>query len=305
MRESRIVPLSRGSAMATRVHSTALVDRAAQLGDNVEVGPWSVVEACTIGDGSVLGANVVVKAGVQLGQGVRVGASALIGVPPTDFALEYLLARSMSVPGKGRHESVYIGDKTTIREFATICAGTEYQTDPGKTDIGFGGATVIGSSCYIMTYVIVGPGCHVGDRAVVVSASHLGANAEIGEAARISGLVVIDPGIRVGRIAMVSGCSRVSADVPPFTLAYGSPARVYGVNRPGLKKEGVPPEVVSDIKRAFRLIFQDGLDPRTAVARARTELSPSAIASAHDLLDFVEVGTSDLATPDGIWRRQL
>jgi UDP-N-acetylglucosamine acyltransferase len=292
--------------MATRVHSTALVHRDARLGDQVEIGPWAVVEACEIGDDSVVGPSVTIKTGVRVGRGVRIGQGSILGVPSTERTVD-VHAPSMVVPSdEGRNAHICVGDGTIICNFTRICTGFTNRTgsDPASEPTCFGespgphvGATVLGTACYIMSYVVVGPGCRIGDRALVTNLAQLGAHVVIGAAAGVSGLVVVAPGVRIGQLAFVGGCSQVFADVPPFTMAQGAPAHLYGLNKVGLRRAGLPADVVRDLKRTYQLLFRDSMDPRTAVARAQAELPQQASGPVRHLLDFVNAGTRAIAAP--------
>jgi UDP-N-acetylglucosamine acyltransferase len=271
-----------------RVHPTALVDPAAHLGDGVEIGPWATIEACEIGDGSVVGPNTVLKAGVQLGRGVRIGHSSLIGVTAAELTRD-LGARIPDDPPVGGPVHVRVGDGAIIRDFTTVCAGEAVGAESR--------ATCIGVACHIMSYIVVGPSCRIGDRAFIANTTHLGACVEVGPGAGISGVVVVATGIRVGRLAFVSGMSQVFEDVPPFMIAEGHPACLYGLNKVGLQRAAFTAEAVRSIKRAYQLLFRDGLDLAAVSIRVRSEFDPAALAAVGELLKFVEAAPARIARP--------
>jgi UDP-N-acetylglucosamine acyltransferase len=274
--------------VATRVHPTALVHPDARLGDGVEIGPWSIVEACEIGDGSVVSPSVTIKAGAQIGRGVRIGQGSMLGVSSSDLPSDAFRSVLPTASNDGSDGRVRIADGAVLCSFTTICAGASTQDDSADR---LERATVLGAGCYVMSYVVVGPGCRIGDHVCVTNLTRLGPNVTVGNAAGISGLVVVAPGIRIGELAFVGGCSQVFADVPPFTIAQGNPARLYGLNRVGIRRAGLPADDVRDIKRTCRLLFRDGLDLRMAVARVRAEFAPELTGPVRKLLDFVNAST--------------
>jgi UDP-N-acetylglucosamine acyltransferase len=235
-----------------RVHATAIVAPDAQLGAEVEVGPFAIVgEGCTLGDGCVLDARATLERNVTLGSNVHVGSGSILGGAPQD------------VKYRGEHTTVEVGDGTIVREYATINRGTTHSFK-----------TTIGKNCFIMSYVHLGHDCHVGDGVVLVNSVQLAGHVTVEDRAIISGLTAVHQFVRIGRFSFIGGCSRVAQDVPPYTRAVGNPIKLYGLNSVGLRRNNFPDEVLRELKRAYRLFFRSELNLSQAVQRAEAELEP-------------------------------
>ena len=235
-----------------RIHSTALVAPDAQLGGNVEIGPFAIVgEACTVGEGCIVAARATLERNVTLGMNVHVGSGSIIGGPPQD------------VKYRGEQTTVEIGDGTAIREYTTINRGT---TQSFKT--------TVGKNCFIMSYVHLGHDCHVGDGVVLVNGVQLAGHVTVDDRAIISGLTAVHQFVRIGRFSFIGGCSRVAQDVPPYTRAVGNPIKLYGLNSVGLRRNNFSDEALRELKRAYRLFFRSELNLSQALQRAEAELQP-------------------------------
>ena len=236
--------------MTSRIHPTALVSPSAQLGEGVEIGPYAFVgDDCVVGDGCVLATRSILERNVHLGRDVKVGIGSVIGGDPQDLKFQ------------GELTSVEIGDRTVIREYATINRGTAESM-----------STTVGSDCFIMTYVHLAHDCHVGNGVIISNATQLAGHVTVEDHAIISGLVAVHQFTMIGRYSFVGGCSRVNKDVPPYVKAVGNPIKLYGLNSVGLERNGFPDDVRRELKRAYRLFFKSELNLSQARERATAEL---------------------------------
>ncbi len=249
---------------ATRIHPTAIIDPDASLGVDVDVGPWALVgPSVEVGDHCRIGPRVTLQQHVRLASGVRVGEGTLVGGDPQDTKYH------------GEETWVEVGDNTAIREYCTINRGT---TATGRT--------VVGADCFLMTYVHVAHDCRLGDHVVIANGTQMAGHVTVQDHAIISGLNAIHQFVTIGEYSFVGGASRVNQDVPPFTKAVGSPIELYGLNTIGLQRAGVKAEVVTSLKRAYRIVFNSDLSLGRAIARAREEVPP--LAEVERFLSFVE-----------------
>jgi UDP-N-acetylglucosamine acyltransferase len=249
----------------TRVHPTAIVSPDAALGENVEIGPFAIVgEKCALGDGSVLAARAVLERNVTLGPNVKVGIGTVLGGDPQDLKF------------RGEETSVEIGDGTVIREYSTINRGTSHSWK-----------TTVGRNCLIMSYVHLAHDCHVGDHVILANGTQLAGHVVVEDRVGISGLTAVHQFVRIGRFAYVGGCSRVAKDVPPFVKAVGNPVKLYGLNSVGLQRNGFSEESVTELKRAYRMLFRSELNLSAAADKARAELNLE-VPEVCTLLDFLE-----------------
>ncbi|RMG67574.1 MAG: acyl-ACP--UDP-N-acetylglucosamine O-acyltransferase [Calditrichaeota bacterium] len=234
------------------VHPTAVVDAAAQLGSNVRVGPYAVIEAdVSVGDGCEIGSHVRLASGTRLGERVRVAHGAVLGTEPQDLKFS------------GEKTYLEVGSDTVIREYATLNRGTRY-----------GGKTVVGHHCVIMAYTHIAHDCMIGNHVILANAVNMAGHVVIEDYAGVGGLTPIHQFVRIGQHSFVGGGYRVARDVPPFVLAMGEPLRYGGLNRVGLERRGFPRETLLVLKKAYRILFREAPTKQEALQRIENELPP-------------------------------
>jgi len=232
------------------VHRTAIVEEGAELGVNVEIGPYSVIGPhVEVGEGSHVMSHVVLEGWTTIGRECTVFPFAAVGTQTQD--LKY----------KGAKTFVKIGDGTTLREYVTVNSGT----NEGET-------TSVGSHCHIMAYCHVAHGCHVGDAAIMVNYSALAGHVVVEPQAVLGGLTGVHQFVKIGRLCMVGGFTRVTQDCPPFMLVEGNPAKVRGVNTIGLKRANVHSDAQRLLKEACRILCRRKLSTRQALDVIRRDL---------------------------------
>ncbi len=230
--------------MSSLIHPTAVIDPGAEVGDDVQIGPYAVIEDnVIIGHGTIVQAGAHVGYGTRLGEAVRVFPKAVIGMVPQDLKFG------------GEETILEVGDRTVIREFATLNRGTASR---GKTEVG--------SDCLLMAYSHVAHDCVIGNNCILANAVNLAGHVTIEDWVIIGGMVPIHQFVKIGCHAMVGGGWRVSKDVPPYTIAVGSPLKPVDVNRIGLKRRGFAQETISQIRKAYKLLFRSKHDMKTSLA---------------------------------------
>jgi len=237
------------------VHPTAVVHPKAELADDVEVGPYSVVgEHVKIGRGSRLMAHVYVDGWTAIGERCQFYPYASIGTPPQH--LQY----------KGEPTKVVIGHDNIFREYVTV----------NRATVSGGGLTTIGNQNFLMAYTHVAHDCRLGNHIIMANAATLAGHITIGDHAIVGGLAGIHQHVRIGAYTMIGGCSAVGQDVPPFMRAAGGyRARLYGLNSVGLRRHGFSHERIATLKRAYELLFRSGHRVTEAVRLARQEFGES------------------------------
>lgn len=219
----------------SRIHPTAIVDPAAELGEGVEIGPWCRVGAGVVLDRNVrLISNVVVETGVRIGEATEVHPFAVLGGPPQHSGYH------------GEPTTLEIGAHNVIREQVTMNRGTPQG----------GGVTRVGSHNLFMTGAHVGHDCVVGDRITFANNATLGGHATVGDGAFLGGLSAVHQFGRVGQFAMVGGLAAVTRDVIPYGSVWGVHARLEGLNLVGLKRRGASRDVIRRMLAAFRQLFE-------------------------------------------------
>lgn len=228
------------------IHETAVISEDARIGDNVAIGPYSVIEAgVTVGDNCRIGPHVSLYQYTSLGDGCEVHAGAAVGGKPQDKGFEE--AESF----------VEVGAGCVIREGVTIHRGT-----------GEGTVTKIGNDCFLMALAHVAHNCILGNGVIMANGSMLGGHVEVGDGAFISGGAGIHQFVRIGRLALIGGNSVCGKDVPPFCMVepctWGS---VEGLNVVGMRRAGVGPEDRLAVKRIFKMLYVSGMNVKQAVTQ--------------------------------------
>jgi UDP-N-acetylglucosamine acyltransferase len=248
-----------------RIHETALVDPAAQLADDVEVGAFSIVgPRVSIGPGSRIGPHVVVTGRTTIGRNTRIFQFASIGEEPQDKKYA------------GEDTELIIGDNNTIRELCTFSRGT----------VQGGGKTIIGNDNWIMACVHIAHDCVLGDNIIMANNASLAGHVTVGDWAILSGYSLIHQFCNVGEHSFTSFASHVNQSIPPYVTVSGEKARPKGVNTEGLKRRGYTAEQIQQVRRAYKVLYRSGL----SLEEAKAQLAE--MADGHDeikpLVDFLE-----------------
>ncbi|RPJ11271.1 MAG: acyl-ACP--UDP-N-acetylglucosamine O-acyltransferase [Deltaproteobacteria bacterium] len=226
------------------IHPTAVIDPEAEIGQDVEIGPYSVIEkGAVIGPGTRIRSHVFIGEGTQIGKKCQVYQFASVGEAPQ--ALAY----------KGEETHLIMGDQNIVREYVTLNRGT----------VQGGGKTVIGNGNLFMAYSHVGHDCHLGNQIVFANGATLAGHITIEDHAIIGGLAAIHQFCRIGAHAMISGLTGVPQDIPPYMMAAGSRARLYGLNTVGLKRFKFSEKTIRALKKAYRIIFRSNLTLESAL----------------------------------------
>ena len=251
-----------------RIHATAIVDPKAELADDVEIGPYSVLgPKVRIGGGSVVGPHVVIGGRTTIGRGNRFFPFCSIGGTPQDKKYA------------GEETDLVIGDGNTVRECCTISLGTAQG----------GGITRIGSDNWVMAYVHIAHDCSVGDHTILANNATLAGHVSLGDWVIIGGLSAVHQFCSVGPHAMAGGGTIVLRDIPPYVMCNGNPAEPHGINTEGLKRRGIDAGTINLLRRAYRALYRDGLTTAEAVTAlaAMAAENPASAAAIGLLGDFV------------------
>ncbi|WP_417658444.1 acyl-ACP--UDP-N-acetylglucosamine O-acyltransferase [Pseudidiomarina sp.] len=254
------------------IHPTAIIDDSARIGKNVEIGPYTIVGAnVEIGDNCVIGPHVVLRGPTTLGKNNRIFQFASVGEDCQDKKY------------KGEPTRLVIGDNNVIRECVTIHRGTVQDQ----------GLTQLGNNNLLMAYVHVAHDCMVGDNVILANNTTLAGHVHVGDWAILGGFTGVHQFCHIGAHAFTAVNSVVVQDIPPYIMAQGHNAAPRTINAEGLKRRGFKPNQILNIKRAFKLLYRQGLTIQEAVEKMREldaeiELQP--------MIDFV------LNSPRGIIR---
>jgi UDP-N-acetylglucosamine acyltransferase len=245
-----------------KIHPTAIVDPGAQIGTDVEIGPYSIIGAnVVIGERSTIQSHVVMEGAVEIGMGNFVGHGAIIGAAPQDLSF-----------APERKTRVDIGDRNVIREYCTIHRGTAE-----------GSATTVGDQNFLMAGAHLGHNCAIANNVIIANNCLLGGYVRVDDGAFLGGACVFHQHMHVGRLALAQGASAFSKDIPPFVIA-AERNYVFGLNTVGLRRAGLSAQDRDGIKAAFKLLYTSGLNVAQAIEEAATRNLGGA---AHEFFEFV------------------
>ncbi len=252
------------------IHSTAVIDPKARLGDGITIGPYAVIAAdVEIGDNSRIGPHVCIYDGARIGSNVTIYQSASISHVPQD--LKYA----------GEESHCTVGNGTTIHEFVTLHRGTV------ETRL-----TSIGENCLLMAYSHVAHDCRVGNNVILANGVQIGGHATIEDYTIIGGMTPVHQFCKVGKHCMIGGGFRVVQDVPPYILAGHEPLKYEGLNLIGLRRRGFSNDEIMRIKKIYELIYQSHLNLTQAKEQINQRFAGDKYAG--EILDFISKSTRGL-----------
>jgi len=247
------------------IHPTAIVDPKAEIGEGVEIGPYSVIEKdVIIGQETKIGPHAVIREGTQIGKRCQVFQFASVGEAP------------QAVAYKGERTILLMGDQNIVREFVTLHRGTVHG----------GGKTVIGNGNFFFAYSHVAHDCQIGNQVLMYNGATLAGHILIEDYATVGGLSAVHQFCRIGTHAFVSGLTGVPLDIPPYVLASGNRAKLFGLNTVGLERHHFSEETVKALKKAYRTLFRSGLTMEKAMKQVEED-EISETPEVQHLLDFI------------------
>ena len=233
-----------------KIHNTSIIHKNAVIGDNVEIGPY-----CIIDDNVIIGDNTKILPYVHILSNTKIGKNNIfhqgstIGGVPQD--LKY----------NDEYSELIIGNNNTIREYCTFNRGTEAS-----------GKTIVGSHCLFMAYVHIAHDCIVEDKVILANGVQLGGHSEIHYHATVGGMSPVHQFCKVGQHAFIGGGRVALQDVPPFILANGEPLKYAGINSIGLRRRGFDSNTRSLIKKAYKLLYLSHLNRSQAIDEIKNTL---------------------------------
>ncbi len=235
-----------------KIHPNAVVEPGAQIGDDVVIEPFAVVkEHVVLEKGVVVKSHAYIDGYTTVGEGTTIYPGAIIGAKTQD--LKY----------RGEKTYVKIGRQCDIRECVTINASC-----------GEGTAVQIGDKCLIMAYCHIAHNCTIGNRVIMGNNATLAGHVLVEDCAIVSALTPVHQFSRIGCYAMVGGMSRVTHDIPPYTIGAGIPFKFGGLNIIGLKRHGFPLKTRQELAKAFKLLYRSQLRYEEALNQIEREVEP-------------------------------
>lgn len=248
------------------IHPLAVVSPKAQIGRDVRIGPFAIVEDdAVVGDCCNIAGHAIIKSGVRLGPNNTICESAIVGGMPQHVHCPEVIG------------GVEIGEGNTLREFSTVHRAIKPET-----------ATTIGDHCYLMAGAHVAHDTRLGNHIIMANNALLGGHVTVGDRAFVSGAVAVHQFCRIGQMAMIGGHARVVRDVPPYVTIDGVTGEVVGLNLIGLKRNGFSQPQIAVLKGAYRLIYRSGLPWREMLERLSAEYAGGPAAA---MVEFLQGGS--------------
>ncbi len=252
------------------IHPTAIVEDGAQIGDGVVIEPYAIIKK-----------NVILNDHVTVKSFAYIDGYTTIGTGTTIFPSASIGTKSQDRKYRGEQTFVKIGKNCDIREFVTINSSCQE-----------GSSVEVGDGCLIMAYCHVAHNCQVGNGVIMSNNATLAGHVIVEDNAIIGGMTPVHQFARIGCYAMVGGMSRITHDIPPYTIGAGIPYKFGGLNIVGLKRNGIALNVRVALGKAFKLLYRSNLHFETALRRISEEIEP--FPEVLHLLDFCHRSTRGL-----------
>lgn len=249
--------------MTVQIHPSAIVDPKAQIGQNVSVGPFTIIGPdVTLHDNVLVKSHVVIEGITSIGENTEVHPFTLLGCAPPDRKYA------------GEPSRLVIGKNNIIREHVTMHTGTAFDRME----------TTVGDGCLFMANTHVAHDCIVGNNVIMANNSGLAGHVVLGDNVIVGGLAGVLQRVRIGEGAIIGFLSAVESDVIPFAVVRGERAFLDGVNIIGLERRGMKREDVMTLQKAYKHIF---LGEEGTFAERVASLKDSNIEQIQTMISFI------------------
>lgn len=222
----------------------AVVHPKAELADDVKVGPFTVIgPEVQIDSGCEIGPHVVINGPTAIGKDNVIYQFSSIGEDPQDKKYADEITR------------LEIGDRNVIREFCTMHRGTLQDQ----------GLTLIGSDNLFMAYTHVAHDCMIGDHVIMANGASIAGHVHLGDHAILGGFTLVHQFTQIGEFSFSAMGSAITQDIPPFVMVGGRPTRPHGINSVGMERNGKSPEVIRQIRQAYKILYKNNLRLEDAI----------------------------------------
>ena len=250
------------------IHETAIIDKSARIGKNVQIGPWSIIGPdVEIGDGTWIGPHVVIQGPTIIGKDNKIFQFASLGADSQDKKF------------RGEKTYLVIGDRNVIREFCTFNRGSTGEESK----------TIIGNDNLFMAYVHVAHDCIIGNHTIFANNATLAGHVIVEDFVIFSGFSGSSQFCRIGTHAFITMGAMVEKDVPPFVKVAGFYAAPCGLNTVGMKRHGFAVETMLFLRRAYKTIYRKGLTVKDALVQLEQMLVECPEVSLY--IDFIQQAT--------------
>ena len=250
------------------IDKTAIIDPSAKIANNVHIGPYSIIGPdVEIGEGTWIGPHVVIQGPTKIGRDNKIYQFSSIGEVSQDKKFV------------GQKTYLEIGDRNIIREFCTFNRGTMEHT-----------VTKVGNDNLFMAYVHIAHDCIVGNHTIFANNASLAGHVTVEDHAILSGFSGVFQFCRVGAYSFAATNSVIIKDVPPYIKVSGYHAKPFGLNTVGLQRHGFLDATITQLRRAYKIIYRNGL----TVAKAIEELQKMESPEIQQLIQFIQTSNAGI-----------
>jgi UDP-N-acetylglucosamine acyltransferase len=230
--------------MSVLINPKALIDINAEIADNVQIGPFSIIEGeVQIDSGTIIGSHVVIKGPTKIGKENKIYQFSSIGEDPQDRKYEHEVTH------------LQLGDRNIVREFSTLHRGTVQDHS----------LTKIGNDNLFMAYTHVAHDCIVGNQVIMANGASLAGHVHLANHAILGGFTLVHQFTQIGEYSFSAMGSAVTQDIPPFVMVGGRPTRPHGINSVGMERNGVSPEVIRKVRKAYKILYKSNFRLEDAI----------------------------------------
>jgi UDP-N-acetylglucosamine acyltransferase len=243
--------MERYKIMGKEIHATAIISPHVEIEDGTFIGPFCILkDGARIKQGTKLVSNIIIEGDTEIGENCTIYPFTSIGLPPQDM--------------KYREEKtgVRIGNNNIIREYITI----------HRASVGGDGLTTIGDNNFLMAYVHIAHDCKVGSSVIMANVATLAGHVAVEDHVVIGGLSAVHQFTRIGAYSMVGGLSGVAQDIPPYMIASGPRAKLFGLNAIGLKRHGFSETTIKELKKAYKILFREKHTLKEAIRKIQEDI---------------------------------
>lgn len=254
-----------------KISNLAYVHPEAKLADDVTVDAFAYIDRdVEIGEGCHIHPHASILPGARIGRNNEIFEGAIISATPQDFRW------------KGEDSLCVIGDNNKIREQVII-----------NRSIHKDGKTVIGNKSFIMAQSHIGHDSQIGDRCVLGNAVKIAGDVIIDNFSILSSHALVHEKCHIGKWVLIKGGCRVNGNVPPYVVMAHNPIAYFGVNAFVLNKGKKNDNIIDDIAKCYRHVYQNNTSVFNALRRIHEDVDPSP--EREEIVNFIESHNMSLA----------
>jgi UDP-N-acetylglucosamine acyltransferase len=234
------------------IDNRAIIDSTAKIANGVSIGPFSIIGPhVEIGEGTEIGSHVIITKNTRLGKNNKIHSFAALGGDPQHTHY------------KGEETYLELGDNNLVREFSSLHRGTTQGN----------GVTKIGNRNFFMAYSHVAHDCVVGNENIFMNNASIAGHVIVENGVGIGAFCGVHQNVRIGSYSYLGHATKVGQDIPAYVMVTGVPGGPRGLNLVGLKRRGFSEQTIRKIRRAYDIVYKQGLPLQEAISQLEAMLT--------------------------------